>query len=91
VRFGSWLLVTIWGRCRESHNAGGMGAQIRPEVWRIMKAIFSVVMSWAAMMRSPSFSREGSSRTIMNSPLPRVEVREDCGVGENGRETYEMR
>jgi len=56
-----------------------------------MKAIFSEVMSWAAVMRSPSFSREGSSRTIMNSPLPGAEVRGDCGVGEKGRETYEMR
>lgn len=44
--------------------------QIRPEVWRIMKAIFSGLMSWAAMIKSPSFSREMSSRTMMKSPLP---------------------
>lgn len=70
-----------------------MGAQIRPEVWRIMKAIFSAVMSCAAMMRSPSFSREGSSRTMMNSPLPRNDVSWDCGVvGEGeGRGAYGMR
>jgi hypothetical protein len=34
-----------------------------------MKAIFSVVIAEAAMMKSPSFSRERSSRTIMNSPF----------------------
>ena len=37
-----------------------------------MKAIFSVVMSEAAMMRSPSFSRERSSRTTMNSPFSKT-------------------
>lgn len=35
-----------------------------------MKAIFSVVTSSAAMMRSPSFSRLVESRTTMNSPRP---------------------
>lgn len=70
MRFGSSLFVTICGRDNESQREGGMGAQIRPEVYRIMKAIFSVVMSWAAMMRSPSFSREGSSRTMMKLPFP---------------------
>lgn len=34
-----------------------------------MKAIFSGVTSSAAMIRSPSFSRERSSRTTMNSPF----------------------
>jgi hypothetical protein len=48
---------------------GGMGAQIRPDVYRIMKANFSGVISEAAIMRSPSFSRERSSRTTMNSPF----------------------
>lgn len=46
-----------------------MGAQIKPDVYRIMKAIFSGVISEAAIMRSPSFSRERSSRTMMNSPF----------------------
>ena len=46
-----------------------MGTQIRPEVYRTMKAIFSVVISEAAIMRSPSFSRDRSSRTTMNSPF----------------------
>lgn len=48
---------------------GRMGAQIKPEVWWIMKAIFGGVMDSAAMIRSPSFSRERESRTIMNSPF----------------------
>jgi hypothetical protein len=33
-----------------------------------------VVMSEAAMMRSPSFSLERSSRTTMNSPFSRADV-----------------
>ena len=37
----------------------------------IINAIFSVVTSSAAMMRSPSFSRSCESSTTMNSPLPR--------------------
>lgn len=36
-----------------------------------MKAICSVVTSSAAMIRSASFSRPGSSRTTMNWPSPR--------------------
>ena len=50
------------------------GVQIRPLVCRIMNAIFSVVMSEEAMIRSPSFSREALSRTMMNSPRPGVVV-----------------
>lgn len=47
-----------------------MGVQIRPLVCRIMKAILSVVISDAAMIKSPSFSREVLSRTMINSPRP---------------------
>lgn len=57
---------------------GGMGAQISPEVYRIMKAIFSGVISEAAIMRSPSFSRERSSRTTMNSPFSGRNVILNC-------------
>lgn len=69
VRFGSSFEVTICGRSNCVVKDGGMGAQIRPDVYRIMKAIFSGVISEAAIMRSPSFSRERSSRTTMNSPF----------------------
>jgi len=37
-------------------------------VYRIIKAIFSVVTASAAIIRSPSFSRSCESRTIMNWP-----------------------
>ena len=49
---------------------GDWGKERRDQylVHRIIKAIFSVVTSSAAMMRSPSFSREGESRTMINSP-----------------------
>ena len=44
------------------------GAQTMPEVWRMMKAIFSGVHSEAATNRSPSFSRSSSSVTTTISP-----------------------
>lgn len=70
---------------------GGMGVQIMPEVWRTMKAIFSGVMSLAAIIRSPSFSREVESRTMMNSPFSgrRGRVSSERGwvcMGRAGRE-----
>ena len=39
-----------------------------------MKAIFSVVISSAAMMRSPSFSRLVESSTTMNSPFRKAAI-----------------
>lgn len=33
------------------------------------KEAFAGVRSWAAIMRSPSFSREGESRTMTKSPF----------------------
>lgn len=50
------------------------GVHIRPLVCRIMNAIFSVVMSEAAIIRSPSFSRDMLSRTMMNSPCSEMGV-----------------
>ena len=47
---------------------GRSGAQTMPEVWRMMKAIFSGVHSEAATNRSPSFSRSSSSATTTISP-----------------------
>ena len=52
-----------------SQREEGMGVQIRPEVWRIMKDIFEGVRQEAAIIRSPSFSRVGESRTTMKSPF----------------------
>ena len=45
------------------------GERVTDLVCLIMKAIFSVVTSSAAIMRSPSFSRSVESRTTMNSPF----------------------
>lgn len=43
-------------------------------VHRTMNAIFSVVTSSAAIMRSPSFSRDGESRTMMNCPARKAAI-----------------
>lgn len=48
----------------------GIGVQIRPEEWRIIKDIWDGVICSADTIRSPSFSRWGLSRTIMNSLFP---------------------
>src|SRR5436309_1519059 len=57
-----------------SRRASSMvtGAQTMPEVWRMMKAIFSVVHSEAATIRSPSPSRSSSSVTTTISPLAKA-------------------
>ena len=64
----SVLWETICGRAREVASEEVTGVQIRPLVCRTMKAILSVVTSSAAMMRSPSFSRDVESRTMIKSP-----------------------
>lgn len=60
------------GRRREGKKEGGGGYGYL--VCLIMKAIFSVVTSCAAMIRSPSFSRSVESRTTMNSPFRKAEM-----------------
>ncbi len=62
---------TMRGREKEVVRVVERGAQIRPLVWRIMKAMFSVVACSAAMARSPSFSRSVESRIMMNLPCSR--------------------
>lgn len=52
------------------------GGRARYLVHLTMNAIFSVVRSSAAMIRSPSFSRSVESRTMMNSPRPDPDVRQ---------------
>lgn len=86
VRLGSSfsLGATMSGRSRESARWDVMGVQIRPEVWRTMKDILAGVMSSAAMMRSPSFSREVSSITTMNSP--RAKAARESGIESNWSE-----
>ena len=71
VKAVSWLSVlcwTIWGNCSFRTKASDMGMQIRPLPWVAIKLMFSVVANWAAQMKSPSFSRSGSSVTRMSLP-----------------------
>ena len=68
VPSGASLRATIGSRCRRLASSADSGAQTMPEVWRMMKAIFSGVQSEAATNRSPSFSRSSSSVTTTISP-----------------------
>ncbi|CDF04406.1 terminase small subunit family protein [Megasphaera elsdenii CAG:570] len=71
VKAVSWLSVfslTIWGRPSLWAYSMLIGMQIRPLPWLAMKFMFSVVQYWAAQMKSPSFSRSGSSVTMMIWP-----------------------
>ena len=74
VKAVSWLSVfleTIWGICSFSTNSADMGIQMRPLPWVAIKLMFSVVANWAAQIKSPSFSRSGSSVTRMILPARR--------------------
>src|SRR4051794_23936680 len=51
-----------------SQRSGGSARQIHPPAWRVMKLMASGVMNWAAMTRSPSFSRSSSSTTTTILP-----------------------
>ena len=71
VKAVSWVSVlweTIWGNCSFWMYAADMGMQMSPLAWVAMKLTFSVVANWAAQMRSPSFSRSGSSVTRIRRP-----------------------
>ena len=68
VPSGASFAATIGSRCRRLASSAESGAQTMPEVWRMMKAIFSGVQSEAATNRSPSFSRSSSSVTTTISP-----------------------
>ena len=68
VSWLSVLAVTIWVSPRSSQRLPLMGMQMRPFAWTAMKLMFSVVANSAAQMRSPSFSRSGSSTQRMSFP-----------------------
>ena len=75
VKAVSWLSVfrvTIWGIWSFRTYSSDMGMQMRPLPWVAMKLMFSVVANWAAQMKSPSFSRSGSSVTRMILPWRRA-------------------
>ena len=74
VKAVSWLsvfMVTIWGSCSFRTYSPDMGMQIRPLPWAAIKFTFSVVANWAAQIRSPSFSRSGSSVARISFPARR--------------------
>ena len=68
VRSLSLLCGVISGISSRSSIAAGIGTQITPLEWRIVKAISSGVAFEAAKMMSPSFSRSSSSTTITALP-----------------------
>src|ERR1700722_753567 len=68
VPSGASFTATIGSRCRRRASSTESGAHTMPEVWRMMKALFSGVHSDAATNRSPSFSRSSSSATTSSSP-----------------------
>src|SRR3954451_4529782 len=51
-----------------SQRSGVSARQIHPPAWRVMKLIASGVTNWAAITRSPSFSRSSSSTTTTIFP-----------------------
>ncbi len=60
--------ATIGPRLSSSQRRGVSARQIRPRPWVAMKLIASGVTNWAAMVRSPSFSRSSSSHTTTMRP-----------------------
>ena len=61
----SVLTLTICSRPRCFATCSLIGVQMRPLAFAAMKLTFWVVANCAAQMRSPSFSRSGSSMTMM--------------------------
>lgn len=68
VPFGSSFEPTICGSRSSSIRSDSMPTHRTPDVCRTMNAIDSAVANSAAMMRSPSFSRDSSSVTTTISP-----------------------
>ena len=62
------LAGTISGRSSSSQRSDGSDRQIRPRASQAMNAMLAGVTNWAAMHRSPSFSRSGSSQTTTIPP-----------------------
>src|SRR3954453_23206770 len=65
---GVSFLAAISSRPSSSQRSGVSARQIQPPAWRVMKLIASGVTNWAAMTRSPSFSRASSSTTTTMRP-----------------------
>ena len=74
VKAVSWLSVfseTMGGRARRLATSMLMGVQISPRAHTAMRLTFSVVANSAAQMKSPSFSRSGSSTHMITLPARR--------------------
>src|SRR4051812_15274418 len=65
---GVSFLAAMSSRPSSSQRSGVSARQIQPPAWRVMKLIASGVTNWAAMTRSPSFSRSSSSTTTTILP-----------------------
>src|SRR3954454_13089900 len=65
---GVSFLAAISSRPSSSQRSGVRARQIQPPAWRVMKLTASGVTNWAAMTRSPSFSRSSSSTTTTILP-----------------------
>ena len=67
-----WKRAEFWAtmgpRLSSSQRFAVRVRQIRPRPWVAMKLIDSGVTNWAAMVRSPSFSRPSSSQTTTMRP-----------------------
>src|SRR3954454_9157911 len=65
---GVSFLAAMSSRPSSSQRSGVSARQIQPPAWRVMKLMASGVTNWAAMTRSPSFSRSSSSTTTTILP-----------------------
>ena len=68
VPYGVSLRSVIWRRPRSSQRSGVRQRQMSPRPSFAMNAIASGVANWAAIVRSPSFSRSAASTTTTNLP-----------------------
>ena len=80
VPSGASLIATIGARCSRRASSPVSGAQTMPQPLRMMNAIFSVVQSEAATIRSPSFSRSSSSVTTTISPRAKASMASATGL-----------
>jgi len=81
------LRWTICGRSSASTRSGESGTQMTPLACLRMKATSSGRHSWAAMTRSPSFSRSSSSMTMTMRPRRISSTASSTGVKGGRAET----
>ena len=63
-----FLAGTMRGSSSSSQRSSGSERQIRPRAWHAMNVTALAVTNSAAMHRSPSSSRSGSSQTMTIPP-----------------------